>query len=322
MTVEGVDFSHWNALPRLAKYDFVFIKATQGGIYIDPTYRDRRDTIRKAGKVFGAYHFITTGVRAALQVTHFLNVADVTDDEVLILDFEDDGTWHFHTAKFLADLATEFMTTLARLRPNNRTLLYCNRFEYGRIIRPYSVPVGDGLWIASPSSEPTMPWLFWQYGQSGIDLNRGQFVDSAQLHTWAEGVSSDMSWDEELVLEAPSSRWREPGTPPYTEKHRASEALGNTMYYASDAHKNTQQIIATQATILANQGSDDLDDQAILDRLAITYRETLEASLAQVVGPALRETVREVLSEEQAELAGVFLQKLGEKLAANQAPSQ
>lgn len=320
MTVEGADFSHWNTLPNLGRFDFVFHKATQGGTYIDPTFYDRASRIRQSDTVFGAYHFFTTSLAPVLQVNHFVAVVNPQPGDVLILDFEDDDTWRHYTPRDLADRATQFMTELIRRCPNNRTLLYCNRDAWTRIVQAFSVPLGDGLWIASYTSQVFLDWKFWQYTSAPYDLNRGYFTDAAHLRSWANNRSDDMSWQEPLTVESPLTRINPPEGEHYTETHSASELAGDTFYYSAEAYKNALVIRATQATILASVSDGDLTEERILEQLETTTRDAVQESIATVVQPALREAVREVLGDDQAELADVLLRALGAKLSAATAP--
>jgi lysozyme len=77
--VVGVDVSHhqndsdWQ---KLSKTDvrFAYIKATEGGDYVDPLFKQNWDAARKAGLAVGAYHFFTRCKTGAEQAKNFLAV--------------------------------------------------------------------------------------------------------------------------------------------------------------------------------------------------------------------------------------------------------
>jgi hypothetical protein len=190
MTVYGVDLSHWNTLPNLSSYSFVFQKATQGVDIVDPTYTQRHNVVRDAGKVFGGYHFMTAASPGKAQAEFFARIAGLQAGDVAAVDFEDDGSWpaDFGDPRFaaIAATATECMDTILAALPANRVLLYCNSSTYENIVVPHKIPVGDGLWDAAYRLlPPPDPWLFWQNTSSPVDLDQAAaFADLPALARW------------------------------------------------------------------------------------------------------------------------------------------
>jgi hypothetical protein len=117
-------------------------------------------------------------------VSWFQTVAAIQPGDIVALDFENDGTWGQFSNQALAGMATQTMQLLLAAYPRNRVVLYCNLSTFNNIIVPYSVPLGDGLWIAEPSGTPIIDWMFWQYGQSGVDLDQGNFNSPHDLTVW------------------------------------------------------------------------------------------------------------------------------------------
>lgn len=184
MTVNGIDISNNNPDQDYSQYDFVFLKATEGETYQDATYSTRHAAVRNAGKVCGAYLFYRTASTPAKHVEWFHSVAAIQPGDIVALDFENDGTWGQYSHQALAGMATQTMQLLLAAYTQNRVVLYCNQDTYNNVIVPYNVGIGDGLWIAAPSNRPTMDWVFWQYGQSGVDLDQGSFDSFDKLHVW------------------------------------------------------------------------------------------------------------------------------------------
>lgn len=187
MTVHGIDISNNNPDQDYSQNDFVFLKATEGETYQDATYSRRHAAVRSAGKIAGAYLFYRTDSTPGHHVEWFHTVAAIQPGDVVILDFENDGSWSQYSNQALAGMATQAMQLLLSAYSQNRVLLYCNLWTYNNVIAPFSVPNGDGLWLAEPSSTPAIPWVFWQYAQSGVDLDQGNFDSVDRLHTWAYG---------------------------------------------------------------------------------------------------------------------------------------
>jgi lysozyme len=60
--IRGIYVSHWQgAIDRQSiearGVDFAYIKATEGGNYVDETFADNWAVIQRTGAKFGAYHF-------------------------------------------------------------------------------------------------------------------------------------------------------------------------------------------------------------------------------------------------------------------------
>lgn len=197
MTVLGVDLSHYNTMPVLDNYGFVFQKCTEGATIVDPTYASRHSAIRNTGKVFGAYHFLDMNVDSAQQVLFFLHNANLMPGDIAALDFEDDGTWStFTTTEILAKGQQVLAGIMAW---TGRVVVYMNRSTYA--FASSLVGACDGLWIASPGATPTMPYLFWQYGISGVDQDQeSQFPTQQSLMDWSNKVTSP--WSEPAGLQA------------------------------------------------------------------------------------------------------------------------
>jgi Glycosyl hydrolases family 25 len=76
------------------------------------------------------------------------------------------------------------------LRPNHRTILYCNRnFWLNHDSTSYA---GDGLWIAQYNGDPGSPdiradWVIHQYTNDPIDTNVAAFSSRARMAAWAAG---------------------------------------------------------------------------------------------------------------------------------------
>ena len=193
MTLTGIDLSHFNTTPDLTPYDFVFQKCTQGTDFLDPTYAPRHAQVRSLGKIFGAYHFMTTTVSVIDQVSWFKQNANIQPGDIVIVDFEDDGHWSQFTNEQIALKGITLLTDLDNNYPDNRHVLYCNQNTYNNIVHPFGVLGNDALWIADPSGTPSFPYTFWQYSSNGVDLDRtsAAFNTLQDLENWANMTDFD-----------------------------------------------------------------------------------------------------------------------------------
>jgi lysozyme len=96
--LNGIDISHWQAEPdwkELAKHiDFVYLKATEGNNYTDPTLVKRYKAAKAVGLKVGVYHFARfSSVEDALaEQKYFISVVGELDvDLPLVLDIENDA---------------------------------------------------------------------------------------------------------------------------------------------------------------------------------------------------------------------------------------
>jgi len=78
--VWGVDVSHhqgeidWAAVAKVQQIGFAYVKATEGGDWIDPRFTANWQAARRAGLRVGGYHFFTFCRPALEQARHFLDV--------------------------------------------------------------------------------------------------------------------------------------------------------------------------------------------------------------------------------------------------------
>lgn len=185
MTVEGIDISNNNPDQDYSQYAFTFLKATEGETFQDADYSARHAAVRNAGKIAGAYLFYRTASTPQAHAAFFHTVAAIQPGDIVALDFENDETWGQYSSQALAGMATQTMQLLLQMYPQNRVVLYCNLSTYNNVVVPYSVPLGDGLWIAEPSGTPTSDWVFWQYSSDTVDHDRANFDTFDRLHLWA-----------------------------------------------------------------------------------------------------------------------------------------
>jgi lysozyme len=90
-----IDLSHHNTITSFQKVKEAGIlgiihKATQGTQFVDAEYDERRILAPSAGLLFGSYHFGVHGDPRG-QADHYLEVADPSQNDLIVLDFEPNG---------------------------------------------------------------------------------------------------------------------------------------------------------------------------------------------------------------------------------------
>lgn len=100
-SVQGFDVSHYQTSVDFASaysggLRFVFIKATEGTTYLDPSFSDHYNAATKAGFIRGGYHFAHGDEDPTAQANYFLNSGGGWSNDGItlpgMLDLEGDCT--------------------------------------------------------------------------------------------------------------------------------------------------------------------------------------------------------------------------------------
>lgn len=159
---------------RKSGYEFAIQKCTEAVGYKDPTYDRNKLGYRKAGILFGSYHF-GRGTNAKKEAEWFVSqVGDIRAGELLVLDYE------IYTLKDPASWCLEFCKRVEEL-VGFKPLIY----TYHALLLKYNwskcSDYSIGLWAAryglqeqnpNPKFRPaTGSWPFymmWQYCSKGV----------------------------------------------------------------------------------------------------------------------------------------------------------
>lgn len=200
--IEGIDASHWQGTidwRRVAGAGkrFVFLKASEGRNYTDPTYPSNRSAARGAGVVTGAYHFArpeTVAGDAVAEANVFVAAAGLTSTDLLpVLDIEVNGGLGVSA---LQTWVRAWLDEVYRLT-GRRAIVYTNpSFWRNSMGDTQSIALAGytKLWIAHWGVQnPSVPagnwagngWSFWQYSDCGnvpgiggcVDLDRASGTD-------------------------------------------------------------------------------------------------------------------------------------------------
>lgn len=157
----------------------VIHKATEGGDYVDQSYRARRPHAEAAGLLWGAYHFGTRQYPGAQQANAFLATARPGPSTLLALDFEPNDSNPRNTmtlAQAEAFVQTVYQATgrfpLVYTHPS-----WADGVPSGRGRVRLTTPISSSsilarceLWLADYREEPQLPsawagkgWRLWQY---------------------------------------------------------------------------------------------------------------------------------------------------------------
>lgn len=196
LPIQGLDVARYQgdidfAAARAAGTRFVFIKATEGGDYLDPMFQKHWQRARAAGVAPGAYHFVYWCRSAQEQVDWFIQ--NVPNDPFAlppVLDLE----WNNHSQSCRNQPEPEEAFAMAMV------MLDAMERHYGKMPIIYTdinfhrdVLAGRNLqntmWLRSVAAEPhhryhNERWTFWQWTQTGTmpgvrtEVDRNSFYGS------------------------------------------------------------------------------------------------------------------------------------------------
>jgi lysozyme len=199
---EGIDASHWQGTINWSQVAaagkrFVFLKASEGRNYTDPTYASNRAAARTAGIVTGAYHFArpeTVAGDAVGEAQVFVAAANLGAGDLRpVLDIEVNGGLGVSA---LQAWVRSWLDEVYRLT-GQRAIIYTGPSFWKNSMGDTQSIAQAGyttLWIAHWNvSTPTVPagnwdgygWSFWQYSSCGsvsgisgcVDLDRARSTD-------------------------------------------------------------------------------------------------------------------------------------------------
>lgn len=201
--VSGIDVSYWEAGIDWKKVRgdgirFVFIKATEGEQYVDPTFDDNWLGAKSVGILRGACHFFHPNMNPVKQAENFLQVVRGMGDDgelppVLDLEVTDNQSNQIiiERAKAWLDRVQQNLGVTPIIYSNPGFLKYNFSVPGGG---PPFWTKGHGLWVANYGQpEPSLPpgwlsWSFWQYSETGKVNGINASVDM----DWFNGSVEDL----------------------------------------------------------------------------------------------------------------------------------
>ena len=195
-TLPGIDVSHWQGDVDWTKVAedgirFVFLKATDGTHYVDPTFAANRAGARANGLSVGAYHFARPDAApgdARREARHFIDVMDPRPGDLLpVLDMETSEGLDQEGVTRWARTWIRVVRDLSGVTP----LVYTSPYGWASRTGDTRLVARDGapLWVAHWGVRtPTLPadgwdgrgWVVWQHSSTGhvsgiagnVDLDR------------------------------------------------------------------------------------------------------------------------------------------------------
>ena len=255
--MNGIDISSYQAELNagIVPSDFVFIKATEGTKYINPTWREQAGQVTQANKLLGFYHFASVGNPIA-EADFFISVVkDYIGKAVLVLDFEAGAINAWGNVG-----ARQFLN-----RVQEKTGINPMIYMSAEVTRQFNWSIASGnnaLWVSqyasmTPTGYQSEPWTDGQgYGA----------WSSAAIHQYSS-AGSLANWDGHLDLNLAyinATQWKalagggstSNSTPTLTNSTKKNiENEDNEMFFIQTVDtKRIYQINAGMYSLISNSG--------------------------------------------------------------------
>lgn len=209
LPVHGIDIARyqgnidWHAV-KAAGTKFAFIKATEGGDFVDPMFATNWAGARAAGVPRGAYHFVYWCRPAHEQAQWFVqHIPQDRDALPPVLDLE----WNGHSKTCPQKVSRELAIEKAKLmlgelerHTGKRPIIYTDITFHREVLEGNPDFDRYPFWLRSVAAEPhvryhSRRWMFWQFTATGRvpgirgDVDRNAFYGSER--EWNEFMSTD-----------------------------------------------------------------------------------------------------------------------------------
>lgn len=194
--ISGIDVSHYQGVINWQdintdKFDFVFIKATQGQGYLNPKYQFNVDGAKKAKLLTGGYHFFDPTISAIKQAEFYLKKTKGNHKLLPVLDVEITGG--LSKPKIIKRVKEwlDFVEKNTGCKP----IIYSG-YNYWQSYLAQAF-ADYPLWIAEYASEETLDkrdvnWTFWQKSNSGHIKGVKTSTDLNVFYSSSKGLGSEL----------------------------------------------------------------------------------------------------------------------------------
>lgn len=306
MALNGIDIASYQAGIDLdtVPLDFAIVKATQGTGYTNPDYARAISQVLGAGRLGGAYHYVSGG-NAQAEADHFVDVVGGNVGRVLLaIDWEqgDNAAWG-NTAYLDAVVARVIERT------GVKPLIYCSQSVVASIA-PIASARDCGLWVAqyadnNPTGYQEAPW-----NEGAYNCAIRQYSSAGRLNGWEGNLDLDKFYGDAAAWAAYATATATPTAPAdplagKTDEQLAAEVIAGT-YGDGDARRAAlgSRYDAVQAIVnskladpLAGKSDDELAREVIAGKFgdgaarkqALGSRyDSVQAKVNELAGAAAR----------------------------------
>ena len=183
--IQGFDVSHhqgnidWKKIsPK--DYQFVYLKATEGGDYQDDQFQKYWLGARERGLHVGAYHFFRLCREGLIQAENFIQTVPNKSDAlppVIDLEYDSNCINAFNKQQLLQHI--QIMHDRLYQHYGKQPIFYTSKTFYNIVLMGEfkSTPIWIREYKAQPDLKDGRPWLFWQRSNQGTIQGIDKMVD-------------------------------------------------------------------------------------------------------------------------------------------------
>jgi lysozyme len=185
--IRGFDVSHhqgeiqWNKISP-QRYQFIYLKATEGGDFKDRKFSDNWLQAREQGFLVGAYHFYRLCRDGRVQAENFIATVPKKENAlppVIDLEYDSNCINTFTKEQLLQEI--QIMHDKLYEHYEKQPIFYISKSFYNIVLADQFKQTP--LWVREYQGKPNLknnpPWLFWQHTNQGkisgidkvVDLN-------------------------------------------------------------------------------------------------------------------------------------------------------
>lgn len=187
MALDGIDIASYQSGIDLANVplDFAIVKATQGTGYVNPDYSRAIAQVLGAGRLGGAYHYVSGG-NAVGEADHFVDVVGGNVGKIILaIDWEQGDNSAWGDTAYLDAVVSRVIE-----RTGVKPLIYCSQSVVASIQSVASAR-DCGLWVAqyadsNPTGYQERPW-----NEGAYACAIRQYSSSGRLDGWAGYLDLD-----------------------------------------------------------------------------------------------------------------------------------
>ena len=185
--IHGIDLSHyqgevfWEAVGDNSKMAYVYLKATEGGTRIDPTYKKNIELAHRYGLKVGSYHFFRPKIDLTQQLENFKSQCRPGDQDLIpMIDVETNSG--LQTEEF-CDSLFKFLK-LVEKEYRQKPLVYTGTNFYNRHLSgkldSYKLMIAQYS-AREPKLTDNRDYDMWQYTAKGRINGINTFVDKSRF---------------------------------------------------------------------------------------------------------------------------------------------
>jgi len=201
-SIKGFDVSHhqgnidWKKISP-EQYQFVYLKATEGGDYQDDHFQDYWLEAREQGLHVGAYHFYRLCNDGTTQAQNFIKTVPNKNNALApVIDLEYDSNCINTYTKEQLIKQIKIMHDQLQKHYAKQPIFYTSKIFYNMIlISEFSdTPIWIREYKEKPDLKDSRKWTFWQYSNAGKIQGIEKAVDlnyySGNLDDWKKYLDS------------------------------------------------------------------------------------------------------------------------------------